>query len=114
MDAIVILMCCYRTTNVVYNLMAPYTFEDLVNFLCDKFVGLTPANVCLFFKIPRYNNFSLQNDVDMQNMVHLAHSFRLQLIDIIIEVCSGESIVSDDNVMCDSPRPQTLGFKLGF
>lgn len=77
MDAIVMLLCCYRTTNVAYNLIAPYTFGDLVNFLCDKFVGLTPANVCLFFKIPGYNNFSLQNDVDMHNMVHLAHSFRL-------------------------------------
>ncbi|KAL7242647.1 hypothetical protein ACSBR1_015102 [Camellia fascicularis] len=85
MDAIVLLLCCYWTTNVAYNLIAPYTFGDLVNFLCDKFVGLTLANVCLSFKILEYNSFSSQNDIDMQNMVHLAHSFRLQLIDVIIK-----------------------------
>ncbi|KAL7176522.1 hypothetical protein ACSBR2_029953 [Camellia fascicularis] len=113
MDAIVMLLCCYRTTNVAYNLIASYTFRDLVNFLCDKFVGLTPTNVCLFFKIPRYTNFSLHNDVDMQNMVQLAHSFRLQLVDVVIEVHSGENIVANDDGRCDSPRFQTRGFKRG-
>ncbi|KAL7250236.1 hypothetical protein ACSBR1_012268 [Camellia fascicularis] len=63
MDAIVMLLCCYRTTNVVYNLLAPYTFEDLVNFLCDKFVRLTLVNVCLFFKIPSVEN-PVPNDDD--------------------------------------------------
>ncbi|KAL7251832.1 hypothetical protein ACSBR1_013646 [Camellia fascicularis] len=67
MDAIVMLLCCYRTTNVAYNLIALYTFGDLVNFLCDKFVGLTPANVCLFFKIPSGESIVSNDDGGCDN-----------------------------------------------
>ncbi|GMP49625.1 hypothetical protein CsSME_00016553 [Camellia sinensis var. sinensis] len=103
MDNTVMLLCSYRSTNVAYKLKSPYTFGDLVNFVCDKFVGQTPDNFCLFFKILGYNNFQLQIDVDMQNLVHLAHSFWLQLIDVMIESRSGGSGVSDSDCVFDSP-----------
>ncbi|XP_028056540.1 uncharacterized protein LOC114260592 [Camellia sinensis] len=86
MDTHVMLICCYGNTNAVVNLEAPFRFQDLVNHVYEKFFGLTPANLCYFFKMPGYNNFTLQNDVDMQNMISLAQSFQVQCIDVIIEV----------------------------
>ncbi|GMP47790.1 hypothetical protein CsSME_00015373 [Camellia sinensis var. sinensis] len=71
---------------VVINLQVPFRFDDVVSRVCEKFDGLTPANVCLYFKMPGYDNFILQNDVDVANMVCLARSFRLQCIDVFIEV----------------------------
>ncbi|KAL7174684.1 hypothetical protein ACSBR2_033850 [Camellia fascicularis] len=50
-----------------------------------KFDGLIDANVSMFFKMPGYNNFTLQNDIDIDNMVCLARSFRLDHIDVIIQ-----------------------------
>ncbi|KAL7233155.1 hypothetical protein ACSBR1_016901 [Camellia fascicularis] len=35
--------------------------------------------------MPGYNNFTIQNDIDMENMVYLARSFWLDLIDVIIQ-----------------------------
>ncbi|KAL7176582.1 hypothetical protein ACSBR2_030005 [Camellia fascicularis] len=72
--------------NIAINLQAPFQFDDVVGRACEKFDGLTPADVCLFFKIPDYNNFTLQNDVDVENMVCLARCFRLQCIDVLIQV----------------------------
>ncbi|KAL7229681.1 hypothetical protein ACSBR2_008231 [Camellia fascicularis] len=66
-------------------LQFPFRFDDLVNFVHQNFNGLTHDDVCLFFKIPRYNSFKLQNDIDMENMVSLAWSFRLGHIDVIVE-----------------------------
>ncbi|KAL7236209.1 hypothetical protein ACSBR1_019465 [Camellia fascicularis] len=77
MDDVITLLCCFQSTIVAYNLKSPYAFVDLVNFLCDDFDSLTSGNVRLFFNVPGYKNISLQNDVDMQNMVHLASFFRL-------------------------------------
>ncbi|THG10103.1 hypothetical protein TEA_021673 [Camellia sinensis var. sinensis] len=50
----------------------------------------TPGEVLLFYKITGYNNFALQNNVDMHNMVCLARAFHLQLVDIIIEQHRGK------------------------
>ncbi|GMP30780.1 hypothetical protein CsSME_00005290 [Camellia sinensis var. sinensis] len=72
-----------------------YNVVELVNFVCDKFGGFMPGNVCLFFNIPGYKNISLQNDVDMQNMVHLAYSFCLQLIDVMVESRGHVGVTTD-------------------
>ncbi|KAL7181641.1 hypothetical protein ACSBR1_040521 [Camellia fascicularis] len=85
MDAVMMLLCCYRSTNVAYTLQPPYQFAALVDFVCSKFDGLLPGEIILFYKIPGHNNFMLQNDVDMRNLVCLAHAFCLQLIDVIHE-----------------------------
>ncbi|XP_028103609.1 uncharacterized protein LOC114302737 [Camellia sinensis] len=86
MDTQVMLICCYGNVNAAINLQAPFRFDDMVNCACEKFPGLTPAQVCLFFKILGYNNFILHNDVDVESMVSLAWSFRLQCIDVIIQL----------------------------
>ncbi|GMP96448.1 hypothetical protein CsSME_00045096 [Camellia sinensis var. sinensis] len=84
MDTLVMLVCCYGNTNAAVNLQAPFRYHDLVNRACGNFSGLTSENVSLFFEMPGYNNFTLQNDVDMENMVSLERSFRLQCVDVII------------------------------
>ncbi|KAL7263298.1 hypothetical protein ACSBR1_001467 [Camellia fascicularis] len=71
MDAHVMLVCCYRDTNAAMKLQFLFRFDDLVNFVHQNF---THDDVCLFFKIPGYNSFKLQNDIDMENMVSLARS----------------------------------------
>ncbi|GMP38806.1 hypothetical protein CsSME_00009928 [Camellia sinensis var. sinensis] len=111
MDAIVMLLCSFQSTNVAYNLKPPYAFVELVTFVCDKFDGLMLGNIGLFFMILGYNNFSLQNDVDMQNMVRLAHSFRLHLIDVMIQLRSCVSVASNDDFVDDNPIPPTGGVK---
>ncbi|GMP56960.1 hypothetical protein CsSME_00021246 [Camellia sinensis var. sinensis] len=85
MDAVMMLLCCYRSTNVAYGLQSPYHFATLVDFVYSKFNGLLSGEILLFYKIPRHNKFALQNDIDMQNLVCLAHLFCLQLIDVILE-----------------------------
>ncbi|XP_028065541.1 uncharacterized protein LOC114268558 [Camellia sinensis] len=85
MDALLMLLCSYRSTNVAYNLQSSNTFAEVVDYVCSKFSGLLPGNFELFYKIRGYNNFSLQNDVDLKNMVCLTRSFQLQLIDVVIE-----------------------------
>ncbi|KAL7173515.1 hypothetical protein ACSBR2_032887 [Camellia fascicularis] len=45
----------------------------------------------LFYEISGHNNFALQNDIDMYNMVCLARAFHLQLLDVIIEQHRGDS-----------------------
>ncbi|KAL7226152.1 hypothetical protein ACSBR1_021310 [Camellia fascicularis] len=90
MDSFFMLLCCYQSINVAYELQPPYNFAKLVDFVCTKYDGLSPGKVLLFYKIPGYNNFALQNDVDMQNMVCLARSFRLQLVDMVIEYHRGK------------------------
>ncbi|KAL7170412.1 hypothetical protein ACSBR2_035342 [Camellia fascicularis] len=85
MDAHVMLVCCYRDTNAAMKLQFPFRFDDLVSYVHQNFDGLIDDDVCLFFKIPAYNNFKLQNDIDMENMVSLARSFRLGHIDVVVE-----------------------------
>ncbi|KAL7234162.1 hypothetical protein ACSBR1_017703 [Camellia fascicularis] len=98
MDMHVMLGCCYGNTNVVVNLQALFRYHDLVNHVCGNFLGLTTENVCLFFKIPGYNNFTLKNDIDMENMASLVWSFRLQCFDVIIQL---RDVEDADNI--DSP-----------
>ncbi|KAL7231225.1 hypothetical protein ACSBR2_009483 [Camellia fascicularis] len=106
MDAVMMLLCCYRSTNVTYTLQSPYQFATLVDFVCLKFDGLLPGEIILFDKIPGHNNLALQNDIDMLNLVCLAYAFRLQLIDVIlkqrwVEVSSpiiDEQLTSNPNV----------------
>ncbi|XP_028123989.1 uncharacterized protein LOC114321055 [Camellia sinensis] len=71
--------------NAAIKLYFPYRFDDLLNCVCRKFDGLIDANVSMFFKMPEYNNFTLQNDIDIDKMVCLAWSFRLDHIDVIIQ-----------------------------
>ncbi|KAL7194783.1 hypothetical protein ACSBR1_035090 [Camellia fascicularis] len=66
MDAFMMLLCCYRSTNVAYSLQPSHTFAEFVDYVCSKFDRLMLGSILLFYKIPGYNNFSLQNDVDMQ------------------------------------------------
>ncbi|KAL7226500.1 hypothetical protein ACSBR1_021579 [Camellia fascicularis] len=66
-------------------LQFPFRFDDMVNSVYQNFDGLTHDDVCLFFKILGYNRFKLQNDIDMENMVSLARSFRLGHIDVVVE-----------------------------
>ncbi|KAL7191959.1 hypothetical protein ACSBR2_023935 [Camellia fascicularis] len=91
MDTHVMLVCCYRGTNVAIELQFPFRFNDLVSCVCGKFDGLTHGDACLFFKMPRYNSFKLQNDINIENMVSLAQSFRLGHIDVVIETCVAQS-----------------------
>ncbi|KAL7194753.1 hypothetical protein ACSBR1_035065 [Camellia fascicularis] len=72
--------------NAAVNFEAPFQFDDMVSCVCNKFARLTPPDVRLFFKLPGYNNFTLQNDVDAENMISLARSLRLQCIDVIIQL----------------------------
>ncbi|KAL7184881.1 hypothetical protein ACSBR2_026932 [Camellia fascicularis] len=72
----------------------PFRFDDVVSGVCEKFDGLTPADACFYFKMPGFNNFILQNDVDVANMVCLARSFQLKCIDVLIEVRRAQD---DDN-----------------
>ncbi|KAL7197523.1 hypothetical protein ACSBR2_020124 [Camellia fascicularis] len=71
MEDFMMLLCCYRSTNVAYSLQLSDTFAELVNY----------------------------NDVDMRNMVCLARSFRLQLVDVLIELhqCGGNKIPDSDH-----------------
>ncbi|KAL7187328.1 hypothetical protein ACSBR1_037403 [Camellia fascicularis] len=85
MDAHVMLVCCYHDTNVAIKFQFPFRFDDLVNCVRQNFDGLTYVDVCFFFKIPGYNSFKLQNDIDMENMVSLARSFYLGHINVVIE-----------------------------
>ncbi|XP_028070019.1 uncharacterized protein LOC114272493 [Camellia sinensis] len=97
MDAHVMLVCCYRDMNATIKFQFSFRFDDLVNCVCQNFDGLTHADVCFFFKIPGYSCFKLQNDVDMENMVSLARSFRLRHIDIVIETLVTQSSNSIGN-----------------
>ncbi|KAL7245962.1 hypothetical protein ACSBR2_001151 [Camellia fascicularis] len=85
MDAFIMLMCCYKSTNVAYNPQPPHTYDKLAEFVCSKFKELTPGNILFFFKIPGYNEFTLQNDVDVENMLCLVRSFRLQVVDVVVK-----------------------------
>ncbi|KAL7207324.1 hypothetical protein ACSBR1_029309 [Camellia fascicularis] len=85
MDTHILLVCCYRNMNAAIKLYFPYRVDDLLNCVCSKFDGLIDANVSMFFKMSGYNNFTLQNDIDIDNMVCLARSFRLDQIDVIIQ-----------------------------
>ncbi|THF98740.1 hypothetical protein TEA_017812 [Camellia sinensis var. sinensis] len=79
MDAHVMLVCCYRDMNAAIKLQFPFQFDDLVNSVCQNFDGLTHADVCFFFKIPGYNSFKLQNDIDMENMIDCCLWFVVRL-----------------------------------
>ncbi|XP_028082628.1 uncharacterized protein LOC114283957 [Camellia sinensis] len=85
MDTHILLVCCYCNMNAAIKLYFPYRFDDLLNCVCGKFDGLIDANVSMFFKMSGYNNFTLQNDIDIDNMVCLAWSFQLDHIDVIIQ-----------------------------
>ncbi|KAL7264453.1 hypothetical protein ACSBR1_002410 [Camellia fascicularis] len=85
MDAFMMLMCCYQSTNVAYNPQLPHTYDKLVEFVCSKFKELTPGKLLFFYKIPGYNEFTLQNVVDMETMLCLARSFRLQIVDMVVK-----------------------------
>ncbi|KAL7167190.1 hypothetical protein ACSBR2_037795 [Camellia fascicularis] len=85
MDAHVMLVCCYHDTNAAIKLQFPFRFEDLVTCVRQNFDGLIHVDVCFFFKIPGYNSFKLQNDINVENMVSLARSFRLGHIDVVIQ-----------------------------
>ncbi|KAL7247465.1 hypothetical protein ACSBR2_002388 [Camellia fascicularis] len=85
MDAFMMLMCCYQSTNVAYNPQPPHTYDKLVKFICSKFKELTLGKLLFFYKIPGYNEFTLQNVVDMENMLCLARSFRLQIVDMVVK-----------------------------
>ncbi|XP_028096722.1 uncharacterized protein LOC114296617 [Camellia sinensis] len=111
MDDVIMLLCCFRSTNVAYNLKSPYAFVNLINFMCDNFDGLTSVNVRLFFNAPGYKKISLQNDIDMQNMVHLASSFRLQLIEVMVESHDDVSVTADDDFVDTIPSLGTRGTK---
>ncbi|KAL7221484.1 hypothetical protein ACSBR1_023441 [Camellia fascicularis] len=101
MDNFMMVLCCYRSTNVAYSLQPSHTFAKFVDYVCSKFVGLSSRNILLSYKIPDYNNFSLQNDVDMQNMICLARSFRLKLVDVVIE----QHLRGDNNTPGNDPMP---------
>ncbi|KAL7189291.1 hypothetical protein ACSBR1_039020 [Camellia fascicularis] len=79
------LMCCYQSTNVAYNPQPPHTYDKLVEFVCSKFKDLNPGKLLFFYKIPGYNEFTLQNNVDMDNMLCLVRSFRLQIVDVVVK-----------------------------
>ena len=105
------LVCCYHGMNVAMKLQFPFRFDDLVNYVRRNFDGLTYDDVCLFFKILGYNSFKLQNDIDMENMVSLARSFRLGHIDVVVETrCTqssngfGDSNQNPCDVTLSSPR----------
>ncbi|GMP65122.1 hypothetical protein CsSME_00026070 [Camellia sinensis var. sinensis] len=54
----------------------------------------------LFFKIPGYNNFTLQND-EMDNMVSLARFFRLQCIDVVIQLQDDQDAENIGSLLCN-------------
>ncbi|CAL5398215.1 unnamed protein product [Camellia sinensis] len=85
MDAFMMLMCCYQSTNVVYNPQPPHTYDKLVEFVCSKLKDLNPGELLFFYKMPGYNEFTLQNNVDMGNMLYLVRSFWLQIIDVVVK-----------------------------
>ncbi|KAL7201476.1 hypothetical protein ACSBR1_033223 [Camellia fascicularis] len=83
------LLCSSRNINATYNLRDHGTFAKLVDFLCSKFSGIGPHNVGLSYKIPGLNSFTLQDDVDLQNLVTLARSFGLKHVCVLIDQHGG-------------------------
>ncbi|KAL7194778.1 hypothetical protein ACSBR1_035085 [Camellia fascicularis] len=110
MDAFMILLCCYWSTNVAYSLQPSHTFAEFVDYVCSKFDRLMLGSILLFYKIPGYNNFSLQNDVDMQNMICLARSFGLQLVDVLIEK---HHVEGNSNLDTDPVQTHTITKPVG-
>ncbi|KAL7210520.1 hypothetical protein ACSBR1_031972 [Camellia fascicularis] len=55
-----------------------------------SFKDLNPGKLLFFYKIPGYNEFTLQNNVDMDNMLCLARSFRLQIVDVVVKQTDDE------------------------
>ncbi|KAL7179974.1 hypothetical protein ACSBR1_043225 [Camellia fascicularis] len=64
-----------------------FTYGRLVNHLCERFGGLCSGSVSMFFRIAGYNKFNMENELDFPNMMCLARSFRVDHVDIILELC---------------------------
>ncbi|GMP80629.1 hypothetical protein CsSME_00035652 [Camellia sinensis var. sinensis] len=92
MEVTVLLLCSYRQTNAVMRLHQALTYAELINGICEKFDGLDPEMVLLFFVVPGYNKFKVVCDEDVQNMLSLAKFLKLNHIDILIQLHKGETV----------------------
>ncbi|KAL7185709.1 hypothetical protein ACSBR2_027632 [Camellia fascicularis] len=43
MNSFFILLCCYQSINIAYELQPPYNFAKLVDFIFTKYDGLLPG-----------------------------------------------------------------------
>ncbi|KAL7213498.1 hypothetical protein ACSBR2_016095 [Camellia fascicularis] len=85
MEVHILLLCNYGQTDAVVRLHQTLTFAELVNVICGKFDGLAPKTVTLLFTILGYNKFKVVCDKDVQNMVSLTKSFKLDHIDVLVQ-----------------------------
>ena len=85
MEGTLMLLCSYWNINATYNIRDHGTFAELVDFLCFKFSGIGPHNVGLSYNIPGLKSLTLQDDVDLGNLVTLTQSFELQLVCVLVE-----------------------------
>ncbi|CAL5410484.1 unnamed protein product [Camellia sinensis] len=77
------LLCSYDDNNVAVMVDTVFTYTRLVNHLCERF-----GKVFMFFRIAGYNKFKMENDLDFQNMMCLAQSFRVDHVDVVVESCT--------------------------
>ncbi|XP_028104380.1 uncharacterized protein LOC114303445 [Camellia sinensis] len=85
MEGSLMLLCSYQNINTAYNLRDHGTFADFIDFLCSKFSGIGPRNVGLSYNILGLKSLTLQDDVDLGNLVILAQSFGLQHVCVLVE-----------------------------
>ncbi|XP_028095032.1 uncharacterized protein LOC114295048 [Camellia sinensis] len=88
MDGGILLVCSYGLVNVIIRLHQDSSFVKIVDDICEKFDGLVPGAVCLFFDFPQYKKFKVDSDDDIQNMLCLAKSFGINHIEVLIQESS--------------------------
>ncbi|KAL7172150.1 hypothetical protein ACSBR2_031777 [Camellia fascicularis] len=88
MDDGILLLCTYLQINAIIRLYHGLSFGELVNSVCVKFGGLVPGEVYMLFDVPRYKNFKVDSNNDIQNMLCLAKTFGLNHIDVLIQARS--------------------------
>ncbi|KAL7201234.1 hypothetical protein ACSBR1_033028 [Camellia fascicularis] len=80
------LLCVFGDNNIAVMLDATFTFSRFASHVCDRFGDLSPDSISMFFKITGYNKFNMENEMDFQNMLCLARSFRVDHVDVVVEL----------------------------
>lgn len=109
-----LLLCTFGQINAVFRIHQAFTYKQLIDTVCNKFDIMEQEVVYLLFTIPGYNNFKVDSDDDVRNMLLRAKSFGLEHIDVIIHVQGNESAiqcgvsVSHDDRECGTMDMQTV------
>ncbi|GMP66406.1 hypothetical protein CsSME_00026775 [Camellia sinensis var. sinensis] len=71
-----------------YSVALGFVIRKIVDDICGKFDGLVQGAVCMLFDVPGYKKFKVDSDDDIQNMLCLSKSFRINHIDVLIQKSS--------------------------